>query len=631
MRYAISYITLLFILTFSQLNAFAQDYVAGEIIIQYQENLLNRVLTQRASSESKIIDILSTNYHLGLKSQTNGKKYRKLIKTNSARKSLLISKNEMLVLKFDNQSEDIEALAADIKNSTALKNAGIKIQKVYPNYLFEVDASSPNDTLYPNQWALPHINANLAWDKSDGAGAVVAVIDTGVDYKHEDLKANIWRNEDEIAGNGIDDDNNGFIDDIRGWDFIADGVNCAQEEDCSKRDANPNDVNGHGTHVSGIVAAVQNNSIGISGIAVKAKIMPLKAAFATVSSALLKSTDVYDAITYATDNGADVINMSFAGKNLGILESAIREAHKAGVVFVAAAGNQGSSEKMYPAALPEVISVGAIDPDGEKTSFSNYGDWVDIVAPGSNIYSTLPKGAYGFKSGTSMASPYVAGVAALIKSRNKVSKLSADEVKQRILDSGFASNFLRLDFGNSIKALNADIDYPLEVASIRLPSQAVLAEPVSISASVNHRAGETITAYAWRSDIDGKLSDEASFKISSLSLGEHKIFLSVQNNLGEWSKEASANITITQDKGIAQNNSFVVKIAKRKRKLIARAAVNQGQLAEYRWMSDIDGLIGNKRVISTRKLSRGAHAVSLTVRDSFGNWSPVVQRLVRVK
>ena len=254
--------------------------------------------------------------------------------------------------------------------------------------------------------------------EAPGKGTVVAVIDTGVDYTHKDLADNIWVNEGEIPGNGIDDDGNGYVDDVYGVDFV-------------EGDSDPMDEHGHGTHVAGIIAMTPGNGGGV-GVAYGAKIMCVRAGQANGSFA---SSDIAKAIKYATDNGADVINMSFGGTGMSYLvESALQDAFPS-CVLVAAAGNDGLPtndafgagylliEDIYPAGYKYVLGVMATDNNKSLASFSNW-DFAEgssceyeMAAPGVNIYSTLPGNRYACWSGTSMATPNVAAAAAILRSK----------------------------------------------------------------------------------------------------------------------------------------------------------------------------------------------------------------------
>ena len=234
---------------------------------------------------------------------------------------------------------------------------------------------------------------------------VVAVIDSGMQLNHGDLAGNLWTNPGEIAGNGIDDDDDGYVDDVHGWDFVGD-------------DNLPNDDFGHGTHVAGTLAAVGNNGIGVVGVAYSSRIMPLRVLDGSGQGYV---SDAVRAIDFATRHGVRVSNNSwgYTGAASQVLYDAIQAAGAAGQLVVTAAGNSSADIDAipeYPAAydLPNIISVAATTQDDHLAVFSNYGAaGVDVAAPGEHILSTLP-GGYGFADGTSMASPHVAGVAALL-------------------------------------------------------------------------------------------------------------------------------------------------------------------------------------------------------------------------
>jgi subtilisin family serine protease len=311
---------------------------------------------------------------------------------------------EEVVYLLQVDSPDVSPLAQ------ALEASG-EVDYAEPNYLYYA-TMVPNDPLYnggnnPGLWGLNAIHVDQAWDQTSGAGTVVAVIDTGLYLDHPDIRANVWRNEDEIANNGIDDDGNGRIDDTNGWDF-------------ANSDNLPSDGHGHGTHVSGTIAAAGNNGIGLIGVAYGAKIMPLKALRDNGGGSAFA---IAEAINYAADNQADVINMSLAGQGFSnTLEQAVARALLMKVVVVAAAGNNSiNSQYLYPANIPGLISVGSVANVAgalpRLSYFSNTGPDIDVVAPGSNILSLKNDGGYKTLSGTSMAAPHVAGLAALIRSK----------------------------------------------------------------------------------------------------------------------------------------------------------------------------------------------------------------------
>jgi thermitase len=297
-----------------------------------------------------------------------------------------------------------------------------------------------NDPSIQRNWGLmgtngqSDIKVNSAWSISQGdRNVVVAIVDTGIDVKHADLNANIWRNPGETgldskgrdkATNGIDDDGNGYVDDVNGWDFVNDKAIVV-------------DNHGHGTHIAGIVGAVGGNGIGVSGVCPKVSLMALKY-YDPTSKGNDNLRNTVRAIRYAVKMGAQIINYSGGGTEPNDDEfEAIKFAKDKGVLFVAAAGNERSNSDLapyYPADynLSNIISVTAIDSAAKVLKTSNYGTKsVHLAAPGEGIYSTLPGGNYGLMTGTSQATAFVTGVAALILAHNK--EFTADQVKKQII------------------------------------------------------------------------------------------------------------------------------------------------------------------------------------------------------
>jgi serine protease len=268
----------------------------------------------------------------------------------------------------------------------------------------------PNDPSFAQQYSLPKIQAEQAWDITQGdSSIVIAIIDTGVDWDHPDLAANIWINRDEIPGNGFDDDSNGFIDDIRGWDFG--GLN-------GTPDNNPmEDRSDHGTHVAGIASAVTNNGIGVASIGFNSRLMVIKASRDDVRSSSGQALIYYgyQGIIYAAENGARVVNLSWGGEGFSIFEQEVVDyAISNGVLLVGAAGNSGVETDLYPGSYDGVLSVAATGTTDAKAGFSSYGVHVDVSAPGNGILSTWQDDNYVTLGGTSMATPLAAGLAALV-------------------------------------------------------------------------------------------------------------------------------------------------------------------------------------------------------------------------
>jgi len=306
------------------------------------------------------------------------------------------------------------------------------VEYAEPRYIRELTLS-PNDPYFiqGNQWALKNIEAERAWDVSRGnKEVIIGIVDTGVEWLHSDLADNIWINKSEIPDNGIDDDDNGYIDDVRGWDFggLGNGTNPTPDNDPNE------DRQDHGTHVAGIASGVTNNGIGIASIGYNCSIMPVKVSQDNQRDNNGRTYVIYgyEGIVYAVDNGASIINCSWGGGGFSRFENEIIQyANEKGVVIVAAAGNDGKFMSNYfPASYNHVISVASTDANDVRSSFSNWGYYVDVSAPGSSIIGTWKGNGYYSLSGTSMATPHVAGVAALVKATYP--HYTPDQIMQRV-------------------------------------------------------------------------------------------------------------------------------------------------------------------------------------------------------
>jgi subtilisin family serine protease len=349
---------------------------------------------------------------------------------------------------FDDSGFSIEKFLPELTVFAVTPNLGIdekaalKILKKVTGVMYvEKDeriwhiSAVPNDPSYPSQANIAQLELEKAWNISTGSSnVVVAVVDTGMDAVHPELAPQLWKNAREIPGNGIDDDRNGYVDDVNGWDFV-------------EKKANITDPNGHGTHVSGIIGAQGNNGFQVAGVNWSTTIMPLRFLGADGSGSTL---DAVDAIIYAVKNGAKIINNSWGGGTASsTLRDAIGFANQNGVLLVCAAGNDSSDTDItpnYPSSydLPNIIAVAATTGSSTLASFSNFGiTSVDLAAPGQSILSTYPNSSTRVLSGTSMATPIVSGVAALMLST--VSVLTPTDLRNGLF------NAVRLRSGLSAK------------------------------------------------------------------------------------------------------------------------------------------------------------------------------------
>jgi subtilisin family serine protease len=328
----------------------------------------------------------------------------------------------------------------DAEQMNSISRSSGEIEYIEPNYTNYKLFAEPADPSYSRQWGLNGrhgVQAEDAWSITKGSkDFVVAVVDTGVDYNHPDLKDNMWTNDLEKMGQpGVDDDGNGIIDDIYGYNPISEN-------------GDPMDGQGHGTHCAGVIGAVHND-IGVAGVMAEAKIMAIKIfddRGRTTAEAIVKGID------YAVKAGVKIMSNSWGGpQHSQAIEDAIKAADDAGILFVAAAGNgnflgfgQNNDKKpVYPAnyELDNIVSIGAIKSSGRKAMMSNYGKTtVDLFAPGVSVYSTYIGGGYRSLTGTSMAAPHVSGVAGLIASLDPT--MTALEIKERLLNGVSSSNKL---------------------------------------------------------------------------------------------------------------------------------------------------------------------------------------------
>ncbi len=341
-----------------------------------------------------------------------------------------------------------------------------------PRFRYKID-STANDPLYPLQWHLPKIQAEAAWDITQGDSTVIiAIVDTGIDIDYQpDLKANIWNNPGETGldalgndkrFNGIDDDDDGYIDDWIGWDFYH-------------PDNDPSPGNWHGTFLAGIAAAITNNNYGVAGVAPHCKLMAIKNGPDDPNS-----NEVWygeKGIVYAADRGAAIINCSWSGAGFSqVIYDAITYAIQKGALVVAAAGNSANDIDIaveYPASYDNVLSVAATGQTDQKSYFSNYGYTVAVSAPGEDVISTLPYESFGLASGTSVSAPIVSGIAALVKSNNK--SLTPLQVGQQVRISADNINSSNPGYENQVGygRVNAYRALTVQSPAIRMTSYTV--------------------------------------------------------------------------------------------------------------------------------------------------------------
>lgn len=397
----LSLVMILVFNTFVNAQNVYENFQDGKIWIQLKDTeLLNETVNRTGEVDPNVLE----NYSFvnSLKGQYAINSLSRPFSKATGRGSAPLVRT--FLIEFDNHSS-VENLINDLMSSGKLLYA----EKVP----LDKTSLTPNDPLFGSEWGLTQIQAELAWNVSVGsASVIVATVDNAIQINHADLSAQIWVNPGEIASNGIDDDGNGYVDDVNGWDV-------------GNNDNNPNPLNtswDHGTHVAGTTGATTNNGTGVASIGFGITIMPVKATSNSASPNAV--TNGYDGIYYAALNGAHVINCSWGGYGYSSTgQNVVNWAWNQGSIVVAAAGNDNlnmdsGGNAHYPSNYNNVVCVASSTTGDVKSSFSNYGSAVDVTAPGSSIRSTVPFGNYAYMSGTSMASPLVSGLLGLMISAN---------------------------------------------------------------------------------------------------------------------------------------------------------------------------------------------------------------------
>ncbi len=441
----------------------------------------------------------------------------------------------------------------DVLKTVEECNANTNVEYAEPNYIYRASII-PNDPRFSSLYGMTMIQAPEAWDLQTGSKSViVGVIDTGVDVGHEDLAANIWQNPGETGGgkenNNVDDDGNGYVDDFRGWDFV-------------NNDNNPLDDNNHGTHVSGTIGAVGNNSKGVVGVNWNVSIMGLKFLDGNGSGT---TDDALEAILYGANMGAKILSNSWGGGGKSqALEDAIKVARDKGVVFVAAAGNDFSNNDRAPTypsnyEVENVVSVAANTSSDVLAGFSNFGKiTVDLSAPGNNILSTIARGQYDTFSGTSMATPHVSGAMALVLAQYP--GLTMQQVIIRVLGSvdrkaayadkvltGGRLNVFKAMSTNPIIARTTHLENTLDEAGPYVVEADILDDSVVQSATLTYQitGQSTVTV-----NMAAAGTDHYRGEIPGQTLGSTIVyFVSATDDAGNTTQDSNFTFSIAEPTG----------------------------------------------------------------------------------
>ena len=433
---------------------------------------------------------------------------------------------------------------ANVREIIAQYQASGLVEFAEPDYLIH-SAALPNDPAFANGtlWGLRNlgqnggragmdINAPAAWDIThDAPTVIVAIIDSGIRETHQDLSANLWVNTAEISGNGRDDDLSGYVDDVHGINAIT-------------RTGKPTDDAGHGTHVAGIIGAVGNNGLGVTGVAWKVQLMALK--FLTSDGTGLTS-DAIRCIDYARAKGAHIINASWGDASYSLaLANAISRARDSGIIFVAAASNEGQNNDLlptYPAnyRLDNIIAVGALDRSGQVASFSNYGAHsVHLMAPGQSIYSTwyTANDAYATENGTSMATPYVTGALALLKAA-----YPNENYRQLIARLLSNTKAVPAAAGKCVTGGLVDVASALKATTVPSFTASAWVGAAPMQLWVTNTSVGNIAGFGWDFGDGSTFSASSNLGHTYETAGHYTVRLSVTNNAGE-TRQAAREVAV---------------------------------------------------------------------------------------
>ena len=502
-----------------------KDYYDGKMYFKFKDNSDKVIENLDALKNHSDISIVLNKYGI-----TKLERPFKVLKTPTFDRTYRIE--------FQNYME-IENMIKELEQLSYMEYA-----EMIPIMRSDLETNDPEQN---SQYAMDLINAKQAWDLHQGGNATVAIVDDAVFIDHLDLGPNVWTNPGEIAFNSIDDDGNGYTDDINGWD--------AADNDSDPNPPASQTANGdftHGTHCAGIASAATNNNIGVASIGFNTKIIPVKGKSDSHTGSGLP--DIWDAFVYGVASGADVISCSWGGGGFTSTEqNIITTAYNNGQIIVAAAGNDGEEALHFPAAYDNVIAVANTTQTDTKNNSSNYGEWVDISAPGSSIYSTLAfsNDSYGDLTGTSMSCPMVAGLLALLKSANPF--LSNAELEECIKSTAVDINNQNPTFFGLLGAGRIDAFAAMQCAS---PDSAPILQITTTSSSNNTICpGDEISfidnsAYsptAWSWTFPGGIpatSNEQNPSVYYPNTGVYDVTFSATNDFGTNEQTFSAYVNV---------------------------------------------------------------------------------------